>query len=88
VATNFMTKAEILAELWTDYRDHEDLSDFIEYNDLGLPLAFALTSQMITLNPIGENMVNETFRLLLSALELTDTGFENLDDLLDAGGIQ
>jgi hypothetical protein len=26
--------------------------------------------------------------LLLSALELTDTGFENLDDLLDAGGIQ
>jgi hypothetical protein len=34
----FDNKISILAELWMNYRDDEELQDFIEYNDLGLPL--------------------------------------------------
>ena len=33
-------KAGVLAELWINYRDDEDFTDFIEYNDIGLPLAY------------------------------------------------
>jgi hypothetical protein len=85
MATEFITKAEILADLWMNYRSDEEFLDFIEYNDLGLPLSYAVTSQMIDLKPIGENLINETFDLLLQGLGVEDTGFGNLDDLLDLG---
>ena len=85
MATEFITKAEILADLWMNYRSDEEFLDFIEYNDLGLPLSYAVTSQMIDLKPIGENLINETFDLLLQGLGVEDTGFSNLDDLLDLG---
>ncbi len=85
MATEFITKAEILADLWMNYRNDEEFLDFIEYNDLGLPLSYAVTSQMIDLKPIGENLINETFDLLLQGLGVEDTGFSNLDDLLDLG---
>ena len=81
--TDFGTKAEILAQLWTEYRNEEEFSDFIEYNDLGLPLAFAISNSMAKATAVGESMVNETFDLLLGGLGISeDTGFANLDDLL------
>ena len=82
MATEFMAKAEILSDLWMNYRDDEAFTDFIEYNDLGLPLAYALTSSMVTLKPVAEELINETFDLLIEALEVEDTGFESLDELL------
>ncbi len=82
MATEFITKAEILSDLWMNYRDDEAFTDFIEYNDLGLPLAYALTSSMVTLKPVAEELINETFDLLIEALEVEDTGFESLDELL------
>lgn len=87
MATEFITKAEILSDLWMNYRDDEAFTDFIEYNDLGLPLAYALTSSMITLKPVAEELINETFDLLIEALGVEDTGFESLDELLGSEGI-
>lgn len=87
MATEFITKAEILSDLWMNYRDDEAFTDFIEYNDLGLPLAYALTSSMVTLKPVAEELINETFDLLIEALEVEDTGFESLDELLGSEGI-
>lgn len=69
-----------------DYRDNEDFSDFIEYNDVGLPLAYALDNDLITLNDSGIGFINEAFDLLLGALEIEDTGFTNLDEVLEVGG--
>lgn len=82
VTTPFSSKCEILADLWLNYRDDADFVDFVEYNDLGLPLAYASQAQMITLKPQAEALINETWDLLLSGLEIEDTGFETLDDLL------
>jgi hypothetical protein len=82
--TNFGIRADILADLWISYRDDEEFLDFIEYNDLGLPLAFAISNAFATASPAGEAMVNETFDLLLGSLGIKeDTGFETLDDLLE-----
>lgn len=81
--TSFENKCAILADLWMDYRDDEEFVDFLEYNDLGLPIAYAISSNIVATKPMAEQFVNETFDLLLAALEISeDTGFETLDDLL------
>jgi hypothetical protein len=81
--TPFETKCSILADLWMDYRDNEDFVDFREYNDLGLPIAYAISNDIVKSLPMAEQFINETFDLLLAALEIPeDTGFETLDDLL------
>ncbi len=52
----FDNKVSILAELWMNYRDDEQLKDFIEYNDLGLPMAYFLMNELVlaaTLNHLS-----------------------------------
>ena len=80
--TSFEVKCQILSELWVDYRQEEDFKDFIEYNDLGLPLGFLLSEGIVTAKDKALFMVNETFELFLATLGVEDEGFESLDDLL------
>jgi hypothetical protein len=80
--TSFDNKCEILSDLWMDHRNQEDFEDFISYNDLGLPLAFLIDSELITPSEMAKKMVEETFELFLAAMEVKDTGFDSLDDLL------
>ena len=85
--TPFSKKCEILAELWMNYRDQDDFKDFIDYNDLGLPLAYAMQNEMIEkLSPVAETIIEETFDLLCAGLDLaTDFYWDSLDDMLDEG---
>lgn len=81
--TPYLTKAEILADLWLNYRSDVDFQDFIEYNDIGLPLAYVIANRIVESTPVAERFIEETFDLLLTSLEVeSDTGFETLDDLL------
>lgn len=80
--TPFSSRCEILADLWMNFRGDEEFEDFIEYNDLGLPLSYAITANLVKATPAGEAMINETFDLLLTSMGLTDEGFENLDEIL------
>lgn len=83
MATEFNTKAEILSDLWMNYRNDEALTDFFEYNDLGLPLAYAITFDIATLKETGKAMIEEAFDLLLAALDIEeDEGYSNIDELL------
>jgi hypothetical protein len=85
MTTTTESKAQILAELWQDYRNDEEFLDFIEYNDLGLPLAYAVSNGIADSNPLIEQFIDESFRLLLLGLEIKeDTGFEVLDDVLSS----
>lgn len=85
--TQFLDKAQILADLWMNYRWEKDFEDFITYNDLGLPLAFALSEEIIERTPQLDTYIEETFALFLAAVELEDEGFDSLDDILDKAGI-
>jgi hypothetical protein len=67
-----------------NYRFDGDFEDFIEYNDLGLPLAYALSAGIVKSTEMADKFVNETFDLLLASLEVEDTGFEVLDDIFIA----
>jgi hypothetical protein len=81
--TPFETKCSILADLWMDYRGDEEFTDFLEYNDLGLPIAYAISNGIVKTLPMAESFINETFDLLLASLEIQeDAGFETLADLL------
>jgi hypothetical protein len=76
-------KALILADLWMNFRDNEEFADFVEYNDLGLPLAYAVSSNIVKPTEKSDNFIAETFNLLLASVGVDDTGFETLDEILD-----
>jgi hypothetical protein len=81
--TSFEVRCEILSELWFKYKNETTFSDFISYNDLGLPLAFFLSEGIVSSTPKAMAMVNESFDLFLAALDIKeDAGYDSLDDLL------
>lgn len=84
--TTYANKCAILADLWMNYRNDEEFQDFIEYNDLGLPIAYAIDGDIVKSTDISQRFVEETFSLLLAGLEIDeDAGYESLDDIL--GGL-
>jgi hypothetical protein len=42
MATKIKQKIFILSELWQEYKGDSDWSDFFDYNDIGLPMAFMI----------------------------------------------
>jgi hypothetical protein len=68
--------------LWLNYRQDEQFQDFIEYNDLGLPLAYAIDNNIVKSSEMAQRFVEESFDVFLASLEIEDTGFENLDEML------
>jgi hypothetical protein len=88
MSTTFDVKCEILGDLWIEYKGDPEFQDFIAYNDLGLPLAYAVSTEIVSSTPKAEMLVNETYDLLISGLGLTDDDFQSLDDLLISAGLQ
>lgn len=82
--TPFSRKCEILGDLWSNYRQDEEFADFIEYNDLGLPLAYAFSNDLAKPTGIAERYIEESYSLLLEALGLSDSDtFDSLEEMLD-----
>jgi hypothetical protein len=80
---HFSKKCGILADLWLNYKTDSNFEDFVEYNDIGLPLAYAFAEDLAKPTEIGTKYVVETYALLIEALEIEDDPtFETLDDLL------
>jgi hypothetical protein len=82
----FQNKITILAELWMNYRDDEELQDFVEYNDLGLPLSYFLMNEIVLPTDQAEIYINETYDLLIASLTVEDRQWESLDEML--GGVR
>jgi hypothetical protein len=81
--TPFDARCEILAELWIEYRGDTELEDFFSYNDIGLPAAYLVESEMAEPSQQLIDLINETFDLLLATLgRENDDGYESLDDIL------
>ena len=81
-STTYSNQLAMLAELWLNYKEDEEFQDFIEYNDLGLPIAYIIHNDIVKSTDTAEKFVGETFDLLLAGLGIEDTGFETLDELL------
>jgi hypothetical protein len=76
--TDFTTQCIILGELYENYKEEKDFRAFIEFNDLGLPLAY-LTSQglVVEVSDDGRRYVFDTFEMFLESIKLGE------DDVVD-----
>ena len=82
--TDFETQCEILSDLWLNYKDNEELEDFVEYNDLGLPLAYCIHTKLVDVTDEGIVYVEETFDLLCKGLDVDlDAEYESLNELME-----
>jgi hypothetical protein len=84
MSTPYKIKHKILANLWTNYKDDQDMTDFFEFNDLGLPLAFMIEQKIVKSTPVAQVYVEETFELLVDSLGLDpDDEFESIEEMLE-----
>lgn len=82
--TSFKNKVKILSEIWMDYREDDAFFEFVEYNDVGLPLAYFIHTDIVSSTPKADIYIQESFDLLLASLGLDeDQEFESLDDILN-----
>lgn len=81
MTTTIENQTAILADLWLNYKHDESFLDFVFYNDIGLPLAYALHNGIVEGTDLSSAFIVETFTLLVEACEVTDTGFESLDEM-------
>ena len=65
-----------------NYREDAELEDFIEYNDLGLPLAYLLMNEIVLPTNQSEIYINETYDLFIASLTVEDKEWTSLDELL------
>lgn len=83
MTTNLDNRIAILTDLFDNYRDrYTELTEFVQWHDLGLPFAWAAKNGHAILTDAGEALVNKTFDNLLEVVSKTDEGFGSLDDLL------
>ena len=86
--TPFNVRCDILSEIWLNYRNDQNFEDFIAYNDLGLPLAYCISSGIIKPKKKAMSYVNEAWLLLLAGLEIEeDLGFEDLDEVFQNSNV-
>lgn len=84
--TTFENKCAILAEIWISYRNDENFEDFIAYNDLGLPLAYMIDTEIVAKTDKCVPFIEETFQVLLDGLGEEDEDWQSLEDLLISSG--
>ena len=80
--TDFSKQVEILGQLHIQYRDDDvELKDFMEFNDIGLPLAYLASEGLCDISDDGKKYVAETWELFLISIGVQDVGFEDLHDV-------
>lgn len=82
---NFADRCGILGQFWYEFRDDQTVKPFMEYNDVGMPLAWFIATGVVTPLPMAEEYINETFAMFLQAMEVEEADVvdvDNLDDLL------
>lgn len=80
--TDFINKVSILGSFYSDYRDDEELQDFFEFNDIGMPLAYLSKEGLCEVSDDGRKYIAESWDTLLIFLGVEDIGFVTLEHLL------
>ena len=84
---DFETVCGILGELHFTYGDSKEFRSFVEFNDLGLPLAFLTREGLIVeLSNDGRRYVVDTFDMFIESLKVDPDDIVEgmtLDELLE-----
>jgi hypothetical protein len=83
ITKRFSNRCELLADFWLSYRREEEFLEFVDYNDIGLPLAYAFANDIAIQTEIGERYINETYELLAEAVGVSDKEeFDSFESML------
>lgn len=86
-SVTFEDKCVILGQFWNEFKDDDGVtSDFIKSNDVGLPLAWFISIDVVKPLELGEVFINQTFSDFLDSMNLVESelvGIRNLDSLLE-----
>jgi hypothetical protein len=79
---DFADKTGVLAQLWIDFREDEDFSAFMDYNDIGVPMAYYVAEGLVNgLTTLGEQYVEESIDMMLKLLDITEAEVDELDEI-------
>ena len=85
---DFADKAGTIGQLWIEFREDEDFASFMEYNDLGCPMAYMMAQGLIKdLTPLGEEMISETFSMFIKLINVTEEEIDSLTENKDLSSI-
>lgn len=82
MTNNFANQVSILSALWINYKEDKSFRDFVEYNDLGLPLAYFIDAGLVVPSDQAKRYVEETYDLLLASLQAEDKEYTSLEEML------
>jgi hypothetical protein len=86
------SKCSLIEEFMREYRlndqyEEYDVEKFLEYNDIGIPLAQSVSYGLATPTIEGKDLIEETWVLFCEMLGADfEDEFDDLDDLLDSLG--
>lgn len=80
--TSIDNQIDILASFYLNYKHDSNVADFMDFNDLGLPLAFLTAEGLCQPTDIALAYIQETFIMLLATLGVEDKDYDSLDHLL------
>jgi hypothetical protein len=79
---DFADKTGILGQLWIDFRDDDNFTAFMEYNDIGVPMAYYVAEGLVTgLTPLGEQYVEESIDMMFKLLDITEAEVDELHEI-------
>jgi len=85
MSTSFLTKCEILSEVHLEASWNEQLKDFSDVNDIGLPLAYLINKGLATTNDKGEVFIEATWESLCNMLNVdSKASYTSADEILNA----
>ena len=81
-SVTFEDKCVILGQFWNEFKDDDGVtSDFIKSNDVGLPLAWFISINVVKPLELGEVFINQTFSDLLDSMNLIESELVDVHDL-------
>ena len=58
--TDFSKMCDVLGSLYANYKEEEEFKDFIDFNDLGLPLAYLTSENLCEVSDDCARYITET----------------------------
>ena len=78
---DFANKTGVLGQLWIDFREDESFSAFMDYNDIGVPMAYYVAEGLVKdLTPLGEQYIEESIDMMFNLLEITEAEVDELEE--------
>lgn len=80
--TPFMTRCEILGEVYTNFKTDERFSSLVEQADIGYPAAYMISSLMVEPNARLAGFIDEAWNDFLASLGEADEDWASLSEVL------